>query len=88
MAQDFYYKESDFQIVDRTVELAERHGATPAQIALAWMLNKPGIVAPIIGASKMPHLEQAVAALEIELSQDEIEYLEEPYQPRQVLGHH
>jgi aryl-alcohol dehydrogenase (NADP+) len=87
LAHEYYYQESDFTIVDRVVELSQRHGISPAQIALAWMLNKPGIVAPIIGASKMPHLEEAVAALEIELSAEEMEYLEEPYQPRVILGH-
>ena len=86
-AHQMYYQESDFAIVDRAVELAEKRGCTPAQIALAWMLHKPGVVAPIIGATKMPHLEQAVAALEIELDQDEMDYLEEFYQPHPVLGH-
>jgi aryl-alcohol dehydrogenase-like predicted oxidoreductase len=82
-----YYRDDDFTVVDRVVELAEQHGATPAQIALAWILRKPGITAPIIGASKMPHLEQAVAALEIKLSDEDIAFLEEPYRPHPVLGH-
>ncbi len=86
-AQHMYYNESDFDVVDRVVALAKRYDVTPAQIALAWMLHKPGITAPIIGASKMPHLEQAVAALDIQLSPEEIRNLEEPYQPHPVLGH-
>jgi aryl-alcohol dehydrogenase (NADP+) len=86
-AHSMYYQETDFQIVERVVELAERRGVTPAQIALSWLLNQDGVTAPIIGASKMPHLEQAVAALEIELSEDERTYLEEIYQPHPVLGH-
>jgi aryl-alcohol dehydrogenase (NADP+) len=86
-AQDMYYQESDFRIVERVVELAGRRGVSPAQIALAWMLHKPGISAPIVGASKMRHLEEAVAALEIALSEDEMNYLEELYQPHPVLGH-
>lgn len=86
-AHRMYYRETDFDVVDRVVELAERRGVTPAQIALAWLLHQPGVAAPIIGASKMPHLEQAVAALEIELSEDEMGYLEEPYEPHPVLGH-
>jgi aryl-alcohol dehydrogenase (NADP+) len=86
-AQSMYYKEADFQIVERVVELAGRRGKSPAQIALAWMLHKPGISAPIIGASKMRHLEEAVAALEIELSKEEMAFLEELYQPHGVLGH-
>jgi 1-deoxyxylulose-5-phosphate synthase len=57
------------------------------QIALAWMLHKPGISAPIIGASKMAHLEEAVAALDIQLSTEELASLEEAYQPHPVLGH-
>lgn len=86
-AQHLYYQETDFEVVERVVELAQRRGVTPAQIALAWLLHQPGITAPIIGASKMPHLEEAVATLEIELSEDERAYLEEPYQPHPVLGH-
>ena len=86
-AQRLYYADNDFAIVDRVVETAGQHGVKPAQIALAWMLHKPGITAPIIGSSKMAHLEDAVAALAIELSDDEIAYLEEPYQPHPVLGH-
>lgn len=86
-AQHLYYQETDFEVVERVVELAQRRDVTPAQIALAWLLHQPGITAPIIGASKMPHLEQAVAALEIDLSEEERVYLEEPYQPHPVLGH-
>jgi aryl-alcohol dehydrogenase-like predicted oxidoreductase len=86
-AQRMYYQESDFAIVDRVVELAQRRGVNPAQVALAWMLHQPGISAPIIGASKMSHLEQAVAALDISLSEDEQVFLEGPYQPHPVLGH-
>jgi aryl-alcohol dehydrogenase (NADP+) len=58
-----------------------------AQIALAWMLHQPGITAPIIGASKPSHLDDALAALEVKLSSDELKYLEECYQPHPVLGH-
>jgi aryl-alcohol dehydrogenase (NADP+) len=86
-AHDMYYQEADFKIVDRVEELAEKKGVKPAQIALAWILNKPGVVAPIIGATKMSHLEQAVEALEVELMDEDMEYLEELYQPHRVLGH-
>jgi 1-deoxyxylulose-5-phosphate synthase len=85
-AQDMYYRDTDFDVVARVVELAENRGYSPAQIALAWLLHKPGITAPIIGASKLHHLKEAVAALEIKLSQKEIAFLEEPYQPHPVLG--
>lgn len=86
-AHKMYYSDSDFTVVDRVVALAEEHGVAPAQIALAWMLHKPGITAPIIGASKMRHFDDAIAALEISLSDEEMAMLEEPYQPHPVLGH-
>lgn len=86
-AHSLYYKDSDYDVVDRVADLAKRRGATPAQIALAWLLHQPGVAAPIIGASKMPHLEEAVAALDIKLSGEEQKYLEEAYQPHPVLGH-
>jgi aryl-alcohol dehydrogenase-like predicted oxidoreductase len=86
-AHQMYYQETDFVVVNRVVELAQRRGVAPAQIALAWLLHQPGVTAPIVGASKMPHLEQAVAALEISLSPEERAYLEQPYQPHPVLGH-
>ena len=85
-AHRLYYQECDFQVVDRVAELANRRGTRPAQIALAWMLQQPGITAPIIGASKPYHLEDALAALNITLSEEERHYLEEPYQPHPVLG--
>jgi aryl-alcohol dehydrogenase (NADP+) len=87
-AHDMYYQEADFSVLDRVVEMAETRGVTPAQIALAWLLHKPGVVSPIIGATKMPHLEQAVEALEIELRDEDLQVLEEPYVPHPVLGHH
>jgi len=87
MAHRMYYQDEDFRIVDRVVETAAKHGVAPAQIALAWMLHKSYVTSPIIGASKMDHLDQAINALEIELSDEEIEYLEAPYVPHEVLGH-
>lgn len=86
-AQAMYFQETDFEVVARVVEIAGRRGVSPAQIALAWLLHRPGVVAPIVGASKMNHLEEAVAALEIELSEDEMAALQEPYRPHPVLGH-
>lgn len=86
-AHRMYYTDNDFDIVDRVRTLAERYGVTNAQIALAWLLHKPGVTSPIIGASKMPHLEQAVAALDIKLSDEDMAYLEEPYRPHPVRGH-
>jgi aryl-alcohol dehydrogenase (NADP+) len=57
------------------------------QVALAWLLSKPGITAPIVGASKLPHLEDDLSALKVKLSEDEIKQLEEPYKPHPLLGH-
>jgi len=82
-----YRADSDFDIVARLAEVAVERGVPAAQIALAWMLAKPGITAPIIGASKPGHLEDAVAALTVRLTEDEIKRLEELYQPHPVLGH-
>lgn len=86
-AHHMYYEEQDFQIVERVVQTAERYNVRPAQIALAWLLHKPGVTAPIIGASKMRYLDEAIEALDIELSDEDMEYLEELYQPREIRGH-
>jgi aryl-alcohol dehydrogenase-like predicted oxidoreductase len=86
-AQDMYYQDTDFQTVDRLSTLAAQRGVSNAQLALAWLLHKPGLTAPIIGASKMKHLEESVAALEISLTSEEMTSLEELYQPHPVLGH-
>ena len=74
-------------MAERAAELAEHRGVSPAQIALAWILRQPGVTSPIIGASKMRHLEEAIAALEIKLSDEESKSLEELYQPHSVQGH-
>jgi len=81
------YSESDHAVVARVSEVAAARGVSNAQIALAWLLGKPGVVAPIVGASKLYQLEEAVAALEIRLSDDEVARLEEPYEPHTVRGH-
>ncbi|MBD2414293.1 aldo/keto reductase [Nostoc calcicola FACHB-389] len=86
-AHKLYYQDSDFQIVDRVVELAEKHGVKPTQIALAWLLHQPGVTAPIVGASKIEHLKEAVEAVDLQLSDEERKYLEEPYTPHTILGH-
>jgi len=85
-AQKLYYRQSDFTVVDRLTEIAEKRGVQNSQVALAWILSKPGISSPIIGASKMAHLDQALAAMEIRLDDSEIKALEEPYEPHPVLG--
>lgn len=86
-AHHLYYQESDFQVVDRVIELAQTRGVAPAQIALAWLLHQPGVTAPIVGASKPKHLEDAIAAVDLQLSDDELAQLEQPYTPHPVLGH-
>jgi aryl-alcohol dehydrogenase (NADP+) len=86
-AYELYYRDEDFAIAERVVELAKKRGVKPTQIALAWHLNKPEITAPIIGATKPHHLPEAVAALDIRLSDEERKYLEEPYVPHPILGH-
>ena len=82
-----YYEEGDFQVLDAVEKIAAGHGVKPAQIALSWLLHKPGITAPIIGASKMYQLDEAIAAVEIELSEDEMAAIEAPYRPHPILGH-
>jgi aryl-alcohol dehydrogenase-like predicted oxidoreductase len=85
--QKLYYQPSDFAVVDRLGEIAQKRGLPNAQMALAWLLHQPGVTAPIIGASKMQHLDDAVAALQVKLDHTELKALDEPYQPHPVLGH-
>jgi aryl-alcohol dehydrogenase-like predicted oxidoreductase len=87
LAHNYYYDDVDFVIADRVGDLAEKYGYSRAQIALAWVLHKPGITSPIIGATKMRHLEEAVATIDIALADDDLAYLEEPYRPHSVMGH-
>ena len=86
-AHKLYYDASDFTIVDRVTEIARKRGVSNAQVALAWVLQQPGITAPIIGASKMHHLDDAVAALTVHLTKEECKRLEEAYRPHPILGH-
>ena len=85
-AHDLYYSDADYDVVDRVVEVAAAKGVAPAQIALAWLLRQPGVTAPIVGASKMEQLDQAVAAVGVRLTDEEAARLEEPYVPHAVLG--
>jgi aryl-alcohol dehydrogenase (NADP+) len=85
-AHGLYYSDADYDVADRVVEVAGARGVAPAQIALAWLLAQPGVTAPIIGASKLEQLDQAVAALDLTLSAEERQRLEEPYVPHRVLG--
>ncbi len=85
-AHKMYYDESDYAVADCTAEIAGEKGVSPAQVALAWISSRPGVTAPIIGASKMEHLEQAVQALAVTLSEEERRLLEAPYVPHRPLG--
>jgi aryl-alcohol dehydrogenase-like predicted oxidoreductase len=85
---DYLYSQpTDFDVVDRVAEVAAERGVPSAQIALAWLLHRPGVTAPIVGSTKLRHLEEALAAEDLELSDKEMERLEEPYVPHPVLGH-
>ena len=86
-ADSLYVPELDFPVVDRAGEAAATRGVPAAQVALAWLLHKPGVTAPIVGATKLEHLEDALAAERLELSDDEIARLEEPYVPHAISGH-
>ena len=82
-----YYAPEDFTVADRCAEVAREKGVKPSQIALAWVLRQPGITAPIVGASKMYQLDEAVETLKIVLTYEDAQRLEEPYVPHRVLGH-
>jgi aryl-alcohol dehydrogenase (NADP+) len=82
-----YFRDEDFAVAESAAEVAKERGVTGSQIALAWMLSKPYVTSPILGATKMDHLDQAIAALEIKLSDEEVKKLEESYKPHPVLGH-
>jgi len=86
-ARRLYYRDEDFAVVDRLSEVAARRGESNARIGYAWLLHQPGLAAPIVGASKGAHIDDAVAATEIKLSDEEIQHLNEPYKPHPVLGH-
>ena len=87
LAKSRYAQEDNLTTVERVSEVAEARGLPMAQVALAWMLSKPFVTAPIIGATKPNHLEDAIAALSVHLTPDEIQHLEEPYRPHPVIGH-
>jgi 1-deoxyxylulose-5-phosphate synthase len=86
-AQSMYFQDTDFCVVDRLSEIASKRGVPNAQLALAWLLAQPGVTAPIIGARRMEHLDDAAAAVELVLDAAELKALEEPYRPHRVLGH-
>lgn len=82
-----YKPQLDFDVIDRLVEVAGERGDQPVQVGLAWLLHKPGVSAPIVGATKLSHLEDALAAEQLSLTPEEIERLDEPYVPHPIAGH-
>lgn len=86
-AHSMYYESSDFDVLAAVENVAGKLGVKPAQVALSWLLHKPGITSPIIGASKLHHLEDAVAAVELQLSDEDMAAIEAPYRPHPILGH-
>jgi aryl-alcohol dehydrogenase-like predicted oxidoreductase len=84
---DSLYVDADFDVVDRAAEVAKEKGVPPAQVAMAWLLHRPGVSAPIVGATKLSHLEDAIASVDVTLSGDEMARLEEPYRPHAISGH-
>jgi 1-deoxyxylulose-5-phosphate synthase len=86
-AKEMYYSEEDFVIADKVAEVAKNRGVSPAQVALGWVLQAPGVTAPIIGATKVPQLKDLLGAIDLKLTAEEIAALEKPYRPHGVLGH-
>ena len=87
LSDERYNSPSDFDVVDRLTEVAAARGAPPAQVALAWLLSRPAVTAPIVGATRLGHISDALAAVELTLTEEEVHRLEEPYLPHRVLGH-
>jgi aryl-alcohol dehydrogenase-like predicted oxidoreductase len=86
-AKDMYYSDDDFAVAGVVANVAKHRGVSPAQVALAWVLQAPGVTSPIIGATKPQHLKDIIAAVDLKLAGDEIAALEKPYRPHRVLGH-
>ena len=86
-AKDMYFRESDFEVLGAVEKIARQRGVTPSQVACAWILQAPGVSAPIIGATKLKHLKESIEAVSITLSAEEVSELEKPYTPHPILGH-
>src|SRR2546421_6841979 len=87
LSDERYSTDADFDVVDRLTEVAAARGAPPAQVALAWLLGRPGVTAPVVGATKLGHISDALAAVQLTLTEQETARLEEPYVPHPVLAH-
>ncbi|MDO8433578.1 MAG: aldo/keto reductase [Candidatus Binatus sp.] len=86
-AKGMYFRENDFEVLDVVESIAKERGVTPSQVACAWILQAPGVSAPIIGATKINHLKEAISAVDVKLSTDEVKALQMPYRPHPILGH-
>jgi aryl-alcohol dehydrogenase-like predicted oxidoreductase len=87
LSDERYSSPGDFDVADRLAEIAAGRGAPPAQVAVAWLLSRPGVTAPIVGATRLGHITDALAAAQLTLTDDEVRRLQEPYAPHPVLGH-
>ena len=87
LSRSYFFTEQDFALVDRITEVAERLGTSNARLAMAWVLQQPGITSPIIGATKPHHISDAVAALELKLDESDLQSLTDPYKPRPIMAH-
>jgi aryl-alcohol dehydrogenase (NADP+) len=88
IARRFYTHESDAAVLARVTDIAHRRGVSNAQVALAWLMRQPGVVAPLIGATKAHHIDDACAAIELNLDAEEMKHLADAYRPHPVIGHH
>jgi aryl-alcohol dehydrogenase (NADP+) len=86
-AKDMYYAEDDFKVADAVAEVAAKRGVSPAQVACAWVLQAPGVTAPIVGATKAHHLKELIGSVDLQLTSEEVEALEKSYRPHSILGH-
>jgi 1-deoxyxylulose-5-phosphate synthase len=86
-AQDMYYSEDDFQVADTVAQVAQQRGASPAQVALAWVLQAPGVTSPIIGTTRPQQLRDLIGAIDLKLTAEDVAALEKPYKPHRILGH-
>jgi aryl-alcohol dehydrogenase-like predicted oxidoreductase len=88
LIRERFFRPEDFDVLERLEEVAKEQGAKPAQIALAWLLGKEGVKAPIVGPTRVRQLEELVEVVDMKLTQGQVKRLEEPYKPHPVLGHH
>ena len=86
-ADRLYFRPEDFDVLEAAVAVAKERGVKPAQVALAWVLSRPGVAAPIVGATRLEHLDDAATAVDLRLTDEEVARLEAPYRPHPILGH-